>query len=369
MVFRGIREFFHVDSHEYLSSLTGKYILSELASTGKSGSFFYYSRDYRFIIKTIHDSEHKVLLQMLKNYYQHVQSNPHTLLSRIFGLHRVKRPGNKKIHFVVMANVFPIHKDIHEVFDLKGSLLGRSISEEEVVKSPQAVMKDLNWLEKGKSIRLGPEKGEIFMIQLERDVDFLKANKIMDYSLLIGIHDIIKGNADDIRNNTLSLFHPSASTSLLQRGIGSVAKAMRVTMAGISSPNISESIPLERKFCVFYEDEGGFRATDPHNIPLDEIYYLGLIDIFTKYGIKKRLETFIKSMGLDKKKISAVNPVYYADRFLRFVTKSIKGCEHKPIPAEAIFTNSLLDHKASGNLPAAVLRSKRALNHSTSDVG
>jgi hypothetical protein len=55
---------------EYLLSLTGKYVLSELGSPGKSGSFFYFSQDYRFIIKTIHHTEHKFIRQVLKNYFE-----------------------------------------------------------------------------------------------------------------------------------------------------------------------------------------------------------------------------------------------------------------------------------------------------------
>jgi 1-phosphatidylinositol-4-phosphate 5-kinase len=172
-IFRSIRDFFHVDPTEYLLSLTGKYLLGELASSGKSGSFFYYSRDYRFIIKTIHHSEHTFLLSILQNYYEHVKSNPHTLLTRIFGLHRVKRPGNKKIHFVVMGNVFPSNKDIHEVYDLKGSIIGRSIPEDEALDNPRAVMKDLNWINRSKNLRFGPEKGEMFVMQMERDVKVL----------------------------------------------------------------------------------------------------------------------------------------------------------------------------------------------------
>ncbi|KAJ3221068.1 TFIIH complex serine/threonine-protein kinase subunit kin28 [Clydaea vesicula] len=70
MVFGNIRDIFKIDASDYLSSLTGKYVLSELGSPGKSGSFFYYSRDYRFIIKTIHHGEHKFLLKILKDYYQ-----------------------------------------------------------------------------------------------------------------------------------------------------------------------------------------------------------------------------------------------------------------------------------------------------------
>lgn len=50
-------------------SLTSKYILSELGSPGKSGSFFYFSQDYRFIIKTIHHAEHKFMRKILKDYF------------------------------------------------------------------------------------------------------------------------------------------------------------------------------------------------------------------------------------------------------------------------------------------------------------
>lgn len=117
-VFRTLREdIFHLDPADYLLSLTAKYILSELGSPGKSGSFFYFSRDYRFIIKTIRHSEHKFLLSILPQYFDHVKENPHTLLSRFYGLHRVKLPRGKKIHFVIMNNLFPPHKDIHETYD------------------------------------------------------------------------------------------------------------------------------------------------------------------------------------------------------------------------------------------------------------
>ncbi|RKO84172.1 hypothetical protein BDK51DRAFT_46799, partial [Blyttiomyces helicus] len=163
-VFRYLREAFHVDSNEYL------YVLSELGSPGKSGSFFYYSSDYRFIIKTIHHSEKRFILSILKNYYEHVKANPQTLLSRILGLHRVKLPRNRKIHFVVMGNVFPPNKDIHEIYDLKGSTVGRELPEEEARDNPRAVMKDLNWLKREKTIELGPEKREVYISQMEKDV-------------------------------------------------------------------------------------------------------------------------------------------------------------------------------------------------------
>lgn len=69
-VFRYIREASHIDAADYLVSLTGKYALSEMGSSGKSGSFFYFSQDYRFIIKTIRRSEHEFLRKILRFYFE-----------------------------------------------------------------------------------------------------------------------------------------------------------------------------------------------------------------------------------------------------------------------------------------------------------
>ncbi|KAI8913417.1 hypothetical protein EDD86DRAFT_200509 [Gorgonomyces haynaldii] len=333
-IFRRVREAFHVDASEYLLSLTGKYILSEFGSPGKSGSFFYYSRDYRFIIKTIRHSEHQFLLSILKDYYEHVKSNPHTLLTRIFGVHRVKQPGNRKIHFVVMGNVFPSNKDIHEVYDLKGSLLGRNITQQEIDESPRAVMKDLNWLERSKTLQLGPEKRHLLSMQLERDVKFLVDHDIMDYSLLIGIHDTVKGNADDLRKLTLGLYEPDRSKLH--------SKKMEMSH---NVPELTEDIPKERLYCIFYQDHGGFRATDDLNLPIDEIYYLGIIDIFTRYSATKKIENFFKSFaGGDK--ISSVPPNVYGNRFLKFIQNAIK--DYQPFDNSDI--HKLLRHKTQAKL-------------------
>ena len=206
-VFRSLREdVFHLDPADYLLSLTARYILSELGSPGKSGSFFYFSRDYRFIIKTIRPAEHKFLLSILDKYYKHVQSNPHTLLSRFYGLHRVKLPRGRKIHFVIMNNLFPPHRDIHETYDLKGSTVGRVYPEDKAQQNPRAVLKDLNWINRGKMLELGPEKRTLLTEQLRRDAEFLKTIRVMDYSLLVGIHNMRRGNRDNVRKNTLKVF-------------------------------------------------------------------------------------------------------------------------------------------------------------------
>jgi 1-phosphatidylinositol-4-phosphate 5-kinase len=96
-----------------------------------------------------------------------LKDNPQTLLCRIFGLHRVKLPGKKKIHFVVMGNVFPSSKDIHEKYDLKGSTVGRFTKDD----GPLAVLKDLNWIEGDRKLQLGPLKRTVLLEQAKKDVE------------------------------------------------------------------------------------------------------------------------------------------------------------------------------------------------------
>ncbi|KAF9015748.1 hypothetical protein BDQ17DRAFT_1230304 [Cyathus striatus] len=337
-VFRTLREdHFQIDPADYLLSLTAKYILSELGSPGKSGSFFYFSRDYRFIIKTIRHSEHKFLLKILKEYYAHVKDNPHTLLSRFYGLHRVKLPHGRKIHFVIMNNLFPPHRDIHETFDLKGSTVGREYPEEKAAKNPRAVLKDLNWINRGKTLELGPEKRALLTEQLRRDSALLKKIDVMDYSLLVGIHNMQRGNRDNLRKNTLKVFAPDVPDA--RRGRSSKAgskspEALAMKRAvrssdpkrlGKNTIRLPEEDTGDRQHFIFYQDESGLRATDENNEPLDKIYYLGVIDILTPYTVVKRLEHLWKGLQADRHKISPVPPSEYADRFFSFMKAIMSG--------------------------------------------
>ncbi|KAI9140810.1 SAICAR synthase-like protein [Paraphysoderma sedebokerense] len=343
MVFRKIRQCFGLSSTDYLNSLTGKYVLSELDSPGKSGSFFYFSHDYRFIIKTIHTSEHNLLRKILPHYLLHITQNPHTLLARFYGLHRVKAPGKAPVHFVVMTNVFPSNKDIHEIYDLKGSSVGRFISEEEAKGNPKAVLKDINWMNRQRKLELGPEKRKAIIEQLEKDVEFLKKSGIMDYSLLVGIHDLKRGNMEGLRDTMLSVFEPNQDTlsrtaaqAQGMQGDKRMSRVMAVKAAikeshpialGPSSSKLPEVVPEERKLSMFYAEDGGLRSTNEQNIPTDELYFIGIIDILTPYNAAKKVEHWWKSLSNDRKGISAVHPTLYGKRFLGFMKGIFKHIE------------------------------------------
>ncbi|KAL5000826.1 hypothetical protein BDV10DRAFT_29123 [Aspergillus recurvatus] len=338
-VFRHLRSKFRLDPADYLMSLTSKYILSELGSPGKSGSFFYFSRDYKYIIKTIHHAEHKLLRKILPEYYKHVEQNPNTLISQFYGLHRVKMAYGRKIHFVVMNNLFPPHRDIHSTFDLKGSMIGREVSEEYIKDHPRSTMKDLNWLRRNRQLECGPGKREFFLAQLKRDVELLKRLKIMDYSLLVGIHDLEKGNEEKLRDKTLQVFQPGADReeeihpNMLMRTPSKLenerkARELRMLIQkerpvplDKATAKMPDEILDERKFHVFYSDDGGFRATRENGQPGQEIYYLGIIDCLTHYGTVKRIEHFIKGLTHDRTQISPIPPEGYGDRFINFIRR------------------------------------------------
>ncbi|KAK4154319.1 hypothetical protein C8A00DRAFT_14545 [Chaetomidium leptoderma] len=349
-VFRRLRSLFRLDPADYLMSLTGKYILSELGSPGKSGSFFYFSRDYKYIIKTIHHAEHKFLRKILKDYYQHVNDNPNTLLSQFYGLHRVKMPYGRKIHFVVMNNLFPPHRDIHQTFDLKGSTFGRDFSEDDLENNPRATLKDLNWIRRKRNLELGIQKKRLFLAQLQKDVRLLQRLKIMDYSLLVGIHDLQKGNEENLRDKTLRVFNPGGNNntsddfdphSVLMRTPSKLenqrkARELRQMIQSekpVPMGQTSNRMPDElgegqnRPGFIFNQDDGGFRATHEDNDPGDEIYYLGVIDCLTHYGIIKKIEHFWKGLSSDRSQISALPPHEYGERFINFISNVTKSQE------------------------------------------
>jgi len=53
-----------------------------------------------------------------------------------------------------MNNLFPAHRDIHENYDLKGSTVGRLLPESKLQDNPGAVMKDLNWIQRGRVLEV-----------------------------------------------------------------------------------------------------------------------------------------------------------------------------------------------------------------------
>jgi hypothetical protein len=53
------------------------------------------------------------------------------------------------------------------------------------------------------------------------------------------------------------------------------------------------------------------------------LYSFGIIDFFTKYTVKKKVEHFLKAIVYDSEGISCTNPTYYATRLYEFIRSHV----------------------------------------------
>ncbi|XP_065175673.1 uncharacterized protein LOC135805550 [Sycon ciliatum] len=195
-VFSCVRSLRGVDPITYCKSFNiskskGNSAMMEKFTEGRSGSFFYFTHDNRYIVKTVTDSETALLDQHVRDYFFHLHSNPDSLLTRFFGLHAMRlSPEQKYISLMVMENIFPSTDFLkpNERYDLKGSWVARRTLKGKKRNMPlsKLTLKDGDL---DRKIRVGPEAKQRLMAQLRKDVGFLASIGIMDYSLLIGIRD------------------------------------------------------------------------------------------------------------------------------------------------------------------------------------
>jgi hypothetical protein len=170
-----------LNTGEYLEAMAGKV---EILSGGRSGSMVCRSADQRLVFKTMKQEELDLLLSIMDKYVAHLHQYPFSLLSRFLGLYRVKRPGHTHI-FMVMENVLNKGVRIDEVYDLKGSSVDREVTRRQSRSSKVNFGKDMDLKRR---LRMDGHANREVMQQARIDVQFLSGRKLMDYSLLLGVH-------------------------------------------------------------------------------------------------------------------------------------------------------------------------------------
>ncbi|KAL3814745.1 hypothetical protein ACJIZ3_016013 [Penstemon smallii] len=306
LVFRTLRKLFKVDPADYMISICGNDALRELSSPGKSGSFFYLTNDDKYMIKTMKKSEVKVLKRMLPAYYKHVRSFENTLVTKFFGLHcvRLNGPAQKKVRFVIMGNLFCTEYAIHRRFDLKGSSHGRLTdkSESEIESTTTLKDLDLNFI-----FRLQKSWYQEFCRQVDQDSDFLEQERIMDYSLLVGIHFREISESGEPLNTESSL-------SKVRTPNGNEEQSSKWEVIRLGS-----NIPARAELTVRSDEGEPQLVGEPTGEYYDVILVFGIIDILQDYDISKKLEHAYKSFQYDATSISAVDPRLYSKRFRDFM--------------------------------------------------
>jgi len=187
VAFAYLRRLFGINEFDFLLSVCGNANFIEFISNAKSGQFFFYSRDGKFMIKTMTNAESKFLRRILPHYFRHCSQNPNTLITKFLGMYRVKLYHlRRNVKFVIMNSVYYTDKFLQLFYDLKGSVTGRMAKPHQDVKKDN----DLRKVLPDGAIILYPAVRSAVRKQLVADCDFMRRMKIMDYSMLIGIHHI-----------------------------------------------------------------------------------------------------------------------------------------------------------------------------------
>jgi len=160
-------------------------------SQGKSGSFFFFSNDQNFIIKTMTNSDLETFTRIFKDYSHHICKYPNSLLARIYGVFTIEKDDMVPVHLILMGNTMKT-KYLKRVFDLKGSLVNREVKFKPGQQpKPSSTLKDKNLLNyrraADKFLNFNSRDQADIVRQMKRDSDFLMRKNIMDYSVLLAV--------------------------------------------------------------------------------------------------------------------------------------------------------------------------------------
>lgn len=112
---------------------------------GKSGSFFFFSHDDNFLIKTMTHGDFAAFKTLFRYYFEHVNTYHKSLLARIYGVYSVQMEDNETVYLILMGNTKKCeNKYIKKIYDLKGSLVKRIVKGDEAGFKNTAVLKDKN---------------------------------------------------------------------------------------------------------------------------------------------------------------------------------------------------------------------------------
>lgn len=337
VAFRYFRELFNMKPDDYMMALCHE-PLQELSNAGASGSLFYVTNDDEFIIKTVQHKEAEFLQKLLPGYYLNLNQNKRTLLPKFFGLY-CYQCGGKNIRLVVMNNLLPTEYKIHLKYDLKGSTYKRKASKHERAKA-SPTLKDLDFInDHPEGIYLEPDTYNAVMKTIQRDCRVLESFKIMDYSMLVGIHNLDEAAKE---NATVSTPGEKPETPLDKTPPSPVDPPTPLTPQGTSQvPPIGEggkpklmhkrSVRGREGFSSAWEaiklrDElerpvGGIPARNAKGERL--LIFLGIIDILQSYRFLKKFEHGWKALVHDGDTVSVHRPSFYSQRFQDFMAKNV----------------------------------------------
>lgn len=396
LVFEKLRRMWGIDAASYLDSLGLESLIrhlmlgtltsfSEAGSEGKAGGLFYFSSDNHYMLKTIREDEHKMLRQILPEYYDHwrhaAESTANatddgsgggagdrpkgwvSLLCRYCGLHSVTfapraksssgKVQQKKIYFVVMAQALHPTCRMDFRYDLKGSWSGsRSTSTPEEAQQVAQRAAALNIPVKSTLL-----DNDFRLIRMKRapgpPQPPLESSALPCPVAAEGTRKIIVG---ELRRAQI--------IAIIQRDVDFLARVGALDyslLLGIHLPERdgsrarSPSHMRSPELPLSPEDEGelvdpltsasaralGMGALTQEQLARGimspdgkERYFFGIIDLLTPWSDRKKLESL--GRGIFQTGASCVAPALYGKRFMNFMREVIGGSAGEAAVAAAV---------------------------------
>jgi len=319
-MFMKIRSLFGIQDNDMLKSLTRK-PWKEFFSNSRGGQALYISGDQKYFIKSINKSEIRLLKKhFFRGYFEHMEQFPSSFLMRVLGVYRLQIESDPKIFFIIMQNCLYTDLEIHRRYDLKGSLIDRCISKRHK-HLLYPIYKDQEFVFHDQKLYYGGLR-DFFVKQLEIDVKFLQKFNIMDYSLLVGIHEF-----DEEKRRLRKQFQSYGGVSAemlpyraLKTLLLDTAEVEEVVVCDCSEPQCDATVESPSSPCSPYK--GGIVSADGKCV-----YFCGIIDIFQEYNMKKIVEHRYKEVKVGQEKadmISAIPSDAYAERFVKFLSQRFR---------------------------------------------
>ena len=278
-------------------------------SQGKSGSFFISTDDNKYMIKSLKSDELELLKHaFLKEYIEHIEKNPQSLLCRLYGMYNIILGQGDEVLIIVMRNVIGDFKDNTIVkFDLKGSTYKRTANFDMVDNNN--VLKDLDFNDFEKSIMLSKSSIRKLREITTNDSQFLCKSELMDYSLFLVKLTLSKQEAEDVFGDNIA---EKQNNDFIQL---------------ISDDNENCNINNIRK-SNSYRGQGMIHDVEHYrqylfpSLNQGTAYIISIIDYFQFFNFFKYVESGLKTnfFRQNKKKIiSCVDPVTYSNRFIKYI--------------------------------------------------
>uniref|UniRef100_A0AAX7TS22 Phosphatidylinositol 5-phosphate 4-kinase type-2 gamma n=1 Tax=Astatotilapia calliptera TaxID=8154 RepID=A0AAX7TS22_ASTCA len=337
-VFRNLRERFGIEDQDFQVSLARSPPLRH--DEGKYAGLLLTSYDRTLVIKEISSEEVAEMHNALSAYHQHIVTcHGSTLLPQFLAMYRVTVE-SEDTYLLVMRNMFSHRLHVHRKYDLKGSLVSREASFKEKVRSDSGKVsllstrvpvtfvftgnkahvkelptyKDVDFMNNMQKVYVSDEEKEKIMDKLNRDTEFLVRMRIMDYSLLLGIHDVERAEMEEEEEEM------ELSDEEEEDDENGLAPAPHSTSPEGITGYMNSFKPMGPGDFDPYVDVYAIQSAV--GAPRREVYFMGLIDVLTQYDTKKKAAHAAKAVKHGAgAEISTVHPEQYAKRFKEFIAK------------------------------------------------